>query len=228
MRRFDSPSTHCTRKKKNTIMSTRIHRRKFLGCAATGAAGLTILRNSASVWGAPANTKLNIAMIGVGGRGRELLGGFVQAGNVVAMCDVNDQRAAKAYESVPAAKKFHDFRRDVRQDGQANRRGRGGHARPHPRRGLGRRHPRRQARLHREASDAHGPRVADAPRVGQEVQGGHVDGQPGHVQRPVPPGLGTDPRRGHRPDQGSPHVERPGRGRPQERARKARRRSRRT
>ncbi|MGA2617234.1 MAG: Gfo/Idh/MocA family oxidoreductase [Thermoguttaceae bacterium] len=92
-------------------MSIRIHRRKFLGCAATGAAGLTILRNSASVWGAPANTKLNIAMIGVGGRGRELLGGFMQAGNVVAMCDVNDERAAKAYQSVPAAKKFHDFRR---------------------------------------------------------------------------------------------------------------------
>ena len=91
-------------------MNRRIPRRSFLGCAATGAAGLTILRNSASVWGAPANTKLNIAMIGVGGRGRELLGGFAQAGNVVAMCDVNDQRAAKAYQMVPAAKKFHDFR----------------------------------------------------------------------------------------------------------------------
>ena len=64
------------------MTNRRMHRRSFLGCAATDAAGLTILRNSASVWGAPADTKLNIAMIGVGGRGRELLGGFVQSGNV--------------------------------------------------------------------------------------------------------------------------------------------------
>jgi hypothetical protein len=99
------------------MMNRRIHRRGLLGCAA-GAMGLTILGSSGSVWGAPANTKLNIAMIGVGGRGRELLGGFVRAGNVVAMCDVNDQRAAKAYEMVPGAKKFHDFRRMFDEMGQ--------------------------------------------------------------------------------------------------------------
>ncbi|MCR4412659.1 MAG: Gfo/Idh/MocA family oxidoreductase [Thermoguttaceae bacterium] len=89
----------------------RMARRTFLGQAAAGAAGIVILRNSASVWGAPANTKMRLAMIGVGGRGRELLGGFAQAGTLVAMCDVNDQRAAKAYQMFPAAKTYHDFRR---------------------------------------------------------------------------------------------------------------------
>jgi hypothetical protein len=99
-------------------MRQRIRRRSFLGHAATGAAGLAILRHSASARGAPANSKLNIAMIGVGGRGRDLLGGFAQAGNVVAMCDVNDQRAAKAYQMVPAAKTYHDFRQMIDEMGK--------------------------------------------------------------------------------------------------------------
>ncbi len=92
-------------------MDQRIPRRRFLQSTMAGAAGWTILRNSGSARGAPANEKLNLAMIGVGGRGRELLGGFSAAENIVAMCDVNEQRAARAYESVPAARKFHDFRR---------------------------------------------------------------------------------------------------------------------
>ena len=74
----------------------RSSRRDFLRSALVGGTGLVVLANSRSAWAYEANEKLNIAMIGVGGRGRELLGGFAQAGNVVAMCDVNDQRAAKA------------------------------------------------------------------------------------------------------------------------------------
>lgn len=39
-------------------------------------AGLTILTNAASVWGAAANEKINMALIGCGGRGTGLLHGF--------------------------------------------------------------------------------------------------------------------------------------------------------
>jgi len=88
----------------------RTTRRDFLRGAAIGGAGLVLLSNSRSARAYAANEKLNLAMIGVGGRGRELLGGFARAGNVVAMCDVNDSRAAKAYEMLPKAKKFYDFR----------------------------------------------------------------------------------------------------------------------
>jgi len=56
------------------------------------------------------NEKLNIACIGAGGRG----GANVQAlsgENIVALCDVDDERAASAYESLPKARRFHDFRK---------------------------------------------------------------------------------------------------------------------
>jgi len=91
-------------------MKHAVNRRRFLQSAAGGAASLLILGNSASVRGAVANTKLNLAMIGIGGRGRELAGGLGRAENMVALCDVNDQRAAKTYQMFPDAKKFHDFR----------------------------------------------------------------------------------------------------------------------
>jgi hypothetical protein len=31
--------------------------------------------------------------------------------NIVAMCDVNDRRAAPYYKAIPQAKKYHDFRK---------------------------------------------------------------------------------------------------------------------
>ena len=50
-------------------MDKRIRRRSFLGCAAAGAAGLTILCNSRSARGYYANEKLGVALVGVSGRG---------------------------------------------------------------------------------------------------------------------------------------------------------------
>jgi predicted dehydrogenase len=56
------------------------------------------------------NEKLNIACIGIGGRGAANLGG-VASQNIVALCDVDDSRAGKGYEQHPKAKKFVDFRK---------------------------------------------------------------------------------------------------------------------
>ena len=67
------------------------------------------LGSSASAADSP-NEKLNIACIGVGGRGAANLGG-VSSQNVVALCDVDDSRAGKAYEQHPKAKKYVDFRK---------------------------------------------------------------------------------------------------------------------
>ncbi len=56
------------------------------------------------------NEKLNIACIGAGGQG----GGNVKAvseENIVALCDVDDVRAAGSYKKFPKAKKYHDFRK---------------------------------------------------------------------------------------------------------------------
>ena len=54
--------------------------------------------------------KLNLAVIGIGGRGAANLGG-VKSQNIVALCDVDDRRVGKAYEQFPKARKFADFRR---------------------------------------------------------------------------------------------------------------------
>ena len=58
-------------------------RREFTKMTALGfGAGLTVLSGAASVFGATANEKVNIAFIGCGGRGRQLLGNFVQRKDV--------------------------------------------------------------------------------------------------------------------------------------------------
>ncbi|PCJ52367.1 MAG: NADH-dependent dehydrogenase [Candidatus Hydrogenedentota bacterium] len=59
--------------------------------------------------GYPANNRLNIAVVGVGGRGRVNLDG-VAGENIVALCDVDDHRASDAYAAFPKVKKFKDYR----------------------------------------------------------------------------------------------------------------------
>ncbi|HTO04353.1 MAG TPA: Gfo/Idh/MocA family oxidoreductase, partial [Opitutus sp.] len=56
-----------------------------------------------------ANNKLNIACIGVGGRGWDVVQG-VKSENFVAFCDVDDQRATKTYEEFPSVPRFRDYR----------------------------------------------------------------------------------------------------------------------
>jgi predicted dehydrogenase len=54
--------------------------------------------------------KLNIAVVGLGGRGAANLSG-VKGQNIVALCDVDQVRAGKAFEEHAGAKRFRDFRR---------------------------------------------------------------------------------------------------------------------
>jgi predicted dehydrogenase len=56
------------------------------------------------------NEKLSIAVIGVGGQGARNLQG-VSSQNIVAVCDVDEKRAGKAFEAFAAAGKFTDFRK---------------------------------------------------------------------------------------------------------------------
>ena len=57
-----------------------------------------------------ANEKLNLAFIGVGGRGTANLNGLKKNHNVVAMCDVDGARAKKPFEEFSTVKKYTDFR----------------------------------------------------------------------------------------------------------------------
>ena len=81
-------------------------RRSFLKSTSAISSGLLILP---SLYGFSANNRLNIAVIGVGGRGRANWS-KVPKENIVAMCDVDDQSAADGYNMFPNARKFKDFR----------------------------------------------------------------------------------------------------------------------
>jgi predicted dehydrogenase len=54
--------------------------------------------------------KLNIACVGIDGRGRDNVEG-VSGENIVALCDVDTRRVGKTFEQYPAAKQYRDFRK---------------------------------------------------------------------------------------------------------------------
>ncbi|HOZ48525.1 MAG TPA: Gfo/Idh/MocA family oxidoreductase [Candidatus Hydrogenedentes bacterium] len=57
----------------------------------------------------PPSERLNIAAIGAGGRGATDLE-ELRTENIVALCDVDDQRAAETFARYPEAKRYRDFR----------------------------------------------------------------------------------------------------------------------
>ena len=62
------------------------------------------------------NGKIRIAAIGVGGRGGANLGAMAGE-EIVALCDVDDRRAAHSFKKFPKAKRFRDFRKMYDQMG---------------------------------------------------------------------------------------------------------------
>jgi len=92
--------------------SADISRRRFLRGTATALASIAIVPRH--VLGGrrqtPPSEKLNIAGIGVGGRGSGVLQG-VESQNVVALCDVDTKHAAETFKRYSSAKIYRDFRR---------------------------------------------------------------------------------------------------------------------
>ncbi|MGQ9518787.1 MAG: Gfo/Idh/MocA family protein [Candidatus Fervidibacter sp.] len=91
-------------------MGDRQTRRSFLKGTTKSVLGFWLLRNSKSAWSYQANEKLNIACIGVGGHGLTNLKS-VSSENIVALCDVDEQRAANAFKIFPDVPHFQDFRK---------------------------------------------------------------------------------------------------------------------
>jgi hypothetical protein len=92
---------------------TKLTRRNFVKNAALSASSFMIVPRHVLGRGfiAPSD-KLNIAGIGAGGKGEDDLKNFSQSPkvNVVALCDVDDNRSAKSRERFPKAKFYKDFR----------------------------------------------------------------------------------------------------------------------
>ena len=85
-----------------------MQRRDFIKNAALAGAGLLIAPSGLFGADAPSN-KLNIALIGVGGRGKAHYDSIATE-NVAALCDVNAERLALGVKRFPQAKTYVDWR----------------------------------------------------------------------------------------------------------------------
>jgi predicted dehydrogenase len=92
------------------MMPQTIHRRDVIkGAVVAG----TTLALGTPVRAQNANSRLSIAVIGPGGQGKANLNAVAKDRDVdiVAICDVDDERAGDAYTRFPNAKKYYDFRK---------------------------------------------------------------------------------------------------------------------
>src|SRR5437763_16296676 len=64
------------------------------------------------------NEKLNIAAVGVGVRGPAILVGAAATENIVALCDVDEERSARGFAQYPNAKKYKDYRKMFDTEGK--------------------------------------------------------------------------------------------------------------
>jgi hypothetical protein len=94
-----------------TRSSDKFTRREFIGRTSAAAAGLIILPSHviSGLGHTPPSDKLNIAAIGIGGKGKVNLENMVGQ-NIVALCDVDWDYAAGVFKTYPKAKKYKDFR----------------------------------------------------------------------------------------------------------------------
>ncbi|MSR60124.1 MAG: Gfo/Idh/MocA family oxidoreductase [Planctomycetaceae bacterium] len=100
-------------------MSRQHSRRQFLADTAAIGVGAWIAGPNLFAADRSPNEKVNIACIGVGGKGSSDTDQAGQHGNIVALCDIDDNHLGKKAESFPAAKKFNDFRQMLDQMAQS-------------------------------------------------------------------------------------------------------------
>ena len=86
-------------------------RRSFIKSTTAASTGLLFIPDFLK--NAPTN-RLNVAVIGVGGRGKANWS-KVPKENIVALCDVDDNRAASGFKMFPKAKKFKEIILDYNQ-----------------------------------------------------------------------------------------------------------------
>jgi len=92
----------------NPRRDERISRREFMGAAAAVAAFTIVPRHVLGGQGnTPPSEKVNVASIGAGGMGGGNTGACADAGaNIVALCDVDWDRAAGTFKRFPDARKY--------------------------------------------------------------------------------------------------------------------------
>ena len=100
--------------------SNKISRRKFIATAGKAAVGFTIVPRF--VLGGPGyvppSDKLNIACVGVGGKGTSDIAAVAATENIYALCDVDDTQMAKATPKYASAQIYQDYRKMLEDNHQ--------------------------------------------------------------------------------------------------------------
>lgn len=98
--------------KKKSGTSVSVTRREFINRTSAAAAGFIILPSHVigGLGHIPPSDKLNIAAVGIGGKGKDNLANMAGQ-NIVALCDVDWDYAAGVFETYPSAIKYKDFRK---------------------------------------------------------------------------------------------------------------------
>src|SRR5687768_15972229 len=92
-------------------MARRTNRRRFLQTSAAIGAGYWVAGGIAPRESRAAIEKIHFACVGVGGKGSSDSQDAGRAGDVVAICDIDDKNLDFAAARWPEAKKYHDFRK---------------------------------------------------------------------------------------------------------------------
>ncbi len=108
-------------------MSNRLNRRRLLRNAALAGVGLWLSGGRARIKGESPNEKLNVAVIGAGGRGMANLSAVAATENIVALCDVDWRLevpryhrplAGTTFKKYPNVKKYRDYRKMLDEMGR--------------------------------------------------------------------------------------------------------------
>jgi predicted dehydrogenase len=90
-------------------LSEALSRRRFSKLLATSVLGTLVA--PAFLRGQNLNSKLNVAIIGAGGRGAGNMADVARTENIVAICDVAESALDSAQKRFPQARRFTDFRK---------------------------------------------------------------------------------------------------------------------
>ena len=99
-------------------MSYLTDRRRFLKSTALTGVGVFVAGTAAAEDSKSPNERIRFACIGVGGKGSSDSHDARQFGDVVAICDIDDNTLAKATKGFPDAAKYNDFRKMLDEVGK--------------------------------------------------------------------------------------------------------------
>ena len=96
-------------------MTQRQNRRKFMKVSAAASAGFWAAGGVSAKASTSAIETINFACVGVGGKGTSDSNDAARHGNIVAICDIDENNLGKAAAKWPKAKKFFDYRKMIEE-----------------------------------------------------------------------------------------------------------------